>query len=309
MKELVDKHQDRLFGIAYRMLGSVTDAEDAVQEAFARYAASEDIDDPAGWLTTVVTNVSIDALRSARRRRETYVGPWLPEPLLTHERDPSELAEVADSLTLAFLTVLERLSPSERAVFLLHDVFGYPHAQIAAMLHRSDAAVRKLASRARARLAEGPTRYEQDAGRRHQVANAFLDAASGADLDRLMGLLAPDVVFTSDGGGVVSAARRPVHGADRVARLLLALVDQARDEGWTLTAVEINGQPGLVAEQSGDIDTAVVLHVHDARVTAIYAIRNPDKLDALRRQMATSQTMEGRPMGALPRHRHGPQSR
>ena len=296
MKQLVEKHRDRLFGIAYRMLGSASDAEDAVQEAFARLAAADDVEDPAGWLTTVVTNLSIDRLRSAQRRRETYVGPWLPEPLLTDNRDPSDVAETADSLTLAFLTVLERLSPSERAVFLLHDVFGYPHKQIAEMLDRSHAAVRKLASRARTRLAEDRPRYEHDADRRREVADAFMAAAAGADLDRLMQLLAPDVVFTSDGGGVVSAARRPVHGPDRVARLLLGLVRQAREGGWTLAQVEINGQPGFVAEHHGEIDTALALQVHEGRIEAIYTIRNPDKLDPLRRQLATSHDVNMRPL-------------
>lgn len=288
MRELVDEHGDRLFGIAYRMLGSATDAEDAVQEAFTRFAAADAVDDPAAWLTTVVTNISIDRLRSAQRRRETYVGPWLPEPLLTDDRDPSSLAETADSLTLAFLTVLERLSPSERAVFLLHDVFGYPHQQIAEMLDRSHAAIRKLASRARTRLAEDRPRYEHDADRRREVADAFMAAAAGADLDRLMELLAPDVVFTADGGGFVPAARRPVHGADRVARFLQGLVRQVRNGGWALVSVEINGQPGFVVEHHGEVDTALALHVHDGRIEAIYTIRNPAKLRGVRRGIATS---------------------
>ena len=287
MKELVQEHGGRLFGIAYRMLGSVTEAEDAVQEGFARLAAADGVDDPAGWLTTVVTRLCIDRLRSAQRRRETYVGPWLPEPLLTDDRDPSELAETADSLTLAFLTVLERLSPSERVVFLLHDVFGYPHDQIARMLDRSPAAVRKLASRARTRLGDDLPRYEHDATRRREVTEAFIDAATGADLGRLMGLLAPDVVFTSDGGGVVSTARRPLHGADPVARFLLGIARQAEDAGWALTVVEINGDPGLVVTYHGKVDTVMTLHLRGGHIEAIHAVRNPDKLRAVARQITS----------------------
>lgn len=284
MKSLVEEHEGRLFGIAYRMLGSVTEAEDAVQEAFTRLAATPDVEDPGAWLTTVVTNLCIDRLRSAQLRRETYVGPWLPEPLLTDDPDPADVAETADSLTLAFLTVLERLSPAERAVFLLHDVFGYPHEQIAGMLDRSHAAIRKLASRARARLAEDRPRYERDTARRQAVADAFLDACAGADLDRLLTLLAPEVTFTSDGGGVVSAARRPVQGADRVARFVLGLFRQA-GEGWTLRRMEVNGQPGLVAIHAGEVDTVVVLHVADGRIERVHAVRNPEKLRAVRRRV------------------------
>lgn len=287
MRQLVEEHRGRLFGIAYRMLGSAADAEDAVQEAFTRLAATGDVDDPAAWLTTVVTNIAIDHLRSARRRRETYVGPWLPEPLLTDSDDPSDTAETADSLTLAFLTVLERLSPTERAVFLLHDVFGYPHQQIAGMLDRSHAAVRKLASRARSRLEEDRPRYEHDADRRQEVADAFMAATAGDDLDRLMELLAPDVVFTSDGGGIASAARRPVHGPDRVARFLLGTVRQARDGDWSLVPVEINGQPGFVAKHHDEVDTAMALHISHGHIEAIHTIRNPNKLNTIRQQIAS----------------------
>lgn len=286
MRRLVEEHEGRLFGVAYRMLGSVTEAEDAVQEAFTRLAAADDVADPPAWLTTVVTRLCIDRLRSAQHRRETYVGPWLPEPLLTDDRDPSTVAETADSLTLAFLTVLERLSPAERAVFLLHDVFGYGHEEIAAMLDRSHAAVRQLASRARRRLAEDRPRYEADAARRRAVADAFLEAAAGADLDRLMELLAPDVVFTGDGGGVAAAARHPVEGADRVARFVLGLFRLAGKGPWELHRVEVNGEPGIVGVHAGELDTVVALHVADGRVVGLHGVRNPEKLAAARRQLA-----------------------
>ena len=281
--ELVETHRGRLFGIAYRMLGSVTEAEDAVQEAFVRFAATDGIEDPPAWLTRVVTNVAIDRLRSAQRRRETYVGPWLPEPLVTEDRDPSDVAEAAETLTLAFLTVLERLSPAERAVFLLHDVFGHPHDEIAGMLERSPAAVRKLASRARRRLEDGRPRHERDLGRQRAVAEAFVAACAGEELDRLMQLLAPDVVFTADGGGVVSAARRPVHGADRVARLFLGLVRQSHDGDWSFELTEVNGQPAVRVDHARQVDTVFALQVRDGRVAAVDAIRNPAKLAAVRR--------------------------
>lgn len=290
MNESIEAERPRLFGLAYRMLGTVAEAEDAVQEGFARLAATDDVDEPAAWLTTVVTNICIDRLRSARHQRETYVGPWLPEPLLTEDRDPSDVVDMAESLTLAFLVVLERLSPVERAVFLLHDVFGHPHEDVARMLGRSHAAVRKLASRARSHLDDNEVRYEQDAERRMQVTGAFLAACDGADLDGLLQVLAPDVVFTSDGGGVVSASRRPVHGADRVARFVLGLARQGRAGGWTVVPTEVNGQPGIVGVRDGQVDTVLALHVRDGRVTEIHGIRNPAKLAAVRRQLSLPDT-------------------
>lgn len=280
----VDRH--RLFGLAYRMLGSVADAEDAVQEAFARLAAADDVADPPAWLTTVTTNICIDRLRSARHQRETYVGPWLPEPLLTDDHDPADVVDMAESLTLAFLVVLERLSPVERAVFLLHDVFGHPHDDIATMLDRSPAAVRKLASRARAHLDEDRVRFEPDAARRAGVTEAFLAACDGGDLEGLLEVLAPDVVFTSDGGGVVSAARQPVHGAARVARLALGLARQGRAGGWSVSVVEVNGQPGIVGMRDGQVDTVLALRIRDGHVAEVHGIRNPAKLAAVRRRLS-----------------------
>lgn len=289
MNDDIDAERPRLFGLAYRMLGTVAEAEDAVQEGFARLAAASDVDEPAAWLTTVVTNICIDRLRSARHQRETYVGPWLPEPLLTDDRDPGDVVDMAESLTLAFLVVLERLSPVERAVFLLHDVFGHPHEEVARMLGRSHGAVRKLASRARAHLADREVRYEQDADRRAEVTGAFLAACDGADLDGLLDLLAPDVVFTSDGGGVVSASRRPVQGADRVARFVLGIARMSRTEGWGVVPVEVNGQPGIVGVRDGQVDTVLALHVSKGRVVEIHGIRNPAKLAAVRRQLSASE--------------------
>ncbi len=275
----LEAERRRLFGLAYRMIGEVAEAEDAVQDALARWAAADRaaIDNPAAWLTTVTTRICLDRLTAARRRRETYVGPWLPEPLLTDDTDPADAAEAADTMTLAFLVVLESLSPAERAVFLLHDVFGHPHDEIARMLDRSPAAVRQLASRARAHLQDRRPRYEADADRRQAVAEAFLAACQTGELDRVMAVLAPDVVLTSDGGGRASAARRPLHGADRVARFLLGIWRQA-GEAATVDLVEVNGEPGLVGRVDGEVAVLFVLHVDDGGVAEIQAIRNPEKL-------------------------------
>jgi RNA polymerase sigma-70 factor (ECF subfamily) len=278
--DVVAATQGRLFGIAYRMLGEVGEAEDAVQEAFLRWTQADqaEIDNPAGWLTTVTSRICLDRLKSAQRRRETYVGPWLPEPLATDDVDPADVAGTADSLNLAFLVVLEQLSPVERAVFLLHDVFGYRHDEIAAMLDRSPAAVRQAASRARAHLAERRPRYERDVQRRNDVALAFMNAVAGADLDALIALLAPDVTFVADGGGVVAAARHPQHGAERVAQIITALA-RLRPPDWTFSVRQLNGETGICVHRAdGAIDSAWILHAVDGRITGIDVLRNPRKL-------------------------------
>jgi len=280
---LIAGERPRLFGIAYRMLGEAGEAEDAVQEAFLRWAQVDqaEIDNPAGWLTTVLSRICLDRLKSAQHRRETYVGPWLPEPVATDMLDPADDAALADSLNLAFLVVLERLSPLERAAFLLHDVFGYTHGEVAAMLERTPAAVRQVATRARGHLAAERPRYERDAARREAVTGAFMDAVTGADLDALMAVLAPDVVFVSDGGGVVTAVRHPQHGADRVAQVLLSLA-RLHPAGWGFRARELNGEPGLtIHREDGTIDSAWILHAVDRRIVRIDVLRNPAKLAGL----------------------------
>lgn len=281
MTEALEQDHGRLFGIAYRMLGSVAEAEDAVQEAHARLAATSDVDEPAAWLTRVVTNVCIDRLRSAQRRRETYVGPWLPEPLLLDDVDPADVVGTAESLTLAFLVVLDRLSPVQRAVVLLHDVFGYPHEEVARMLDRTPAAVRKQASRARAALAEARPPVPDDPDRGNAVTEAFLAACAGGDLRPVLDLLAPDVVMTSDGGGRVSSARHPVEGAERVARFMLGLARQGQRDGWEVTVATVNGGPGFLAGRDGAVEAVFAVHVVAGRVAALHVVRNPDKLAAL----------------------------
>jgi RNA polymerase sigma-70 factor (ECF subfamily) len=280
IERLVAEHRGRLFAIAYRMLGEVGEAEDAVQETFLRssQARQDTIDDAGAWLTTVATRICLDRLKSAQHRRETYVGPWLPEPLATDAVDPADSAELADSLSLAFLVVLERLSPLERAAFLLHDVFGYHHDEIGAMIERSPAAVRQVAARARRHLADGRPRYERDADRRGEVVRAFAAAVEGADLDDLIAVLAPDVTFVSDGGGIVSAVRHPLHGAARVAQVIIALA-RRRPPDWTYQLREVNGESAIVAlHPDGAADSVWVLHTADGRIAGIDVVRNPHKL-------------------------------
>ena len=278
MPDLDPGERDRLFRLAYRMLGRAGDAEDAVQETFLRWAAADQdaVENPAAWLTTVCTRVCLDTLRSARWQREQYVGPWLPEPVLTAD-EPDDSALLAESVSMAFLVVLESLSPLERVAFVLHDIFGHPYEEVASTLQRSPATVRKLASRARRHLADRPPRFEPDARRRAAVGDAFLDACLGADLDRLLELLAPDVTFVADSGGVVAAPRRPVEGADRVAHLLLSLAARV-PAGTELRRVEVNGMPGIVAVVDDRVDTVISLDVVAGRITAVRVVRSPEKL-------------------------------
>lgn len=275
----------RLFGIAYRMLGTATEAEDAVSEAFVRWSAAEQgaIAEPAAWLTTVLSRICLDRLRSAQRTRETYVGPWLPEPVATSAFDPADVASAGDTLSLAFLVVLEALSPLERATFLLHDVFGYRHDEVAAMLDRTPAAVRQAASRARRHLEDRRPRFADDADRHREVTEAFVAAAAGGDMQALMALLAPDVEFASDGGGVVTAVRHPQRGRERVAMVITQLATSA-SEGITVTPLDVNGRVGLAVGRNDvdGIDSVWLLHAVDGRITRVHAIRNPAKLTALR---------------------------
>ena len=278
MPDIEQAERDRLFGLAYRLFGRAGEAEDAVQEPFLRWAAADRaaIENAAAWLTTVCTRVCLDVLRSARWQRERYAGPWLPEPVLTGG-EPDDPAVLAESVSMAFLVVLESLSPLERVAFVLHDIFGDSYDEVAATLQRSPAAVRQLASRARRHLAERPTRFEPDRGRREAVRDAFLDACMGADVDRLLELLAPDVTFVADSGGVVSAPRQPVQGAQRVAHLLLGLAARV-PPGTDLRRVEVNAMPGIVAVVDGRIDTVISLDVVAGRIATVNVVRNPEKL-------------------------------
>jgi RNA polymerase sigma-70 factor (ECF subfamily) len=275
--EAFQEHQQRLFSLAYRMLSSVSDAQDVLQEAYLRLERQgpDSLDSPGAWLTTVVSRLCLDRLRSARARRETYVGPWLPEPLVA-EPDPADRVTLAESVSMAFLIMLESLSPAERVAFLLHDVFGYSHGEVAAMLGRNEAACRQLVSRARRHVRERRPRFEADPDKRDRVAEAFLAACAGADLDTLLQVLDPDVVLRADGGGGVKAARRPISGADRVSRFLLGVFRSERDA--TVQRAYVNGTRGFIVQRDGHRIAIVALDVAAGRVTGVNLIVNPAKL-------------------------------
>ncbi|GAA2294726.1 RNA polymerase sigma-70 factor [Streptomyces violaceusniger] len=272
-----EEHRRMLFGIAYRMLGSVADAEDVVQDAWLRCSqVSTPVDNPAGYLARTVTNLALNRLTSAAATRESYFGPWLPEPLVTRP-DVGEEVELAESVSLAMLVVLESLSPLERAVFVLKEVFGFSFREIAGMLERGEAAVRQVGSRARAHVQARRPRYDAPAEVRRQVTEEFLAACLGGDLNRMMELLAPDVTAWSDGGGKVKAALRPQRGAEKVARFLAAVIAQPMDDP-RVHVVDVNGRPGLLLTVAGRPDTVACAEIEDGRITEIRIIRNPEKL-------------------------------
>jgi RNA polymerase sigma-70 factor (ECF subfamily) len=278
-----------LFAIAYRMVGSVSEAEDLVQEAFLRYhravAGGTEVESARAYLSAATTRLAIDHLRSARVRRERYVGAWLPEPLMTgQEPDPADHAETADSLSLAFLVLLERLSPVQRAVFLLHEVFGYGYAEIAPLVGRSEEACRQIAVRARRHVEAGRPRFETSRHQREELAARFFAALDGGDTDGLVGLLAEDAVLHGDGGGKAPAIARAIHGRVRAARTLIAGLRAARNRiaGLTMRREEVNGQPGAVfLDPEGKLMAVMTLDVADGQIQAVHSIANPDKLQHL----------------------------
>ncbi|MFC0682114.1 RNA polymerase sigma-70 factor [Lysobacter korlensis] len=270
-----------LFAIAYRILGSVAEAEDAVQETWLRYDASPTV--PAStkaFLSAVVTRISIDVLRSARSRREQYVGEWFPEPLLDDPyEDPARAAELADSVSMAALLLLERLSPLERAVFVLREVFGFGFGEIASAVGRSEAACRQLATRARRHMDAGRPRFEADRKERDELAARFFDALRKGDLDGLQSLLAADVQMVGDGGGKAPQFARAIRGADKVARLLASSLPWFFRIGGRIELHEVNGQPGAIFRDRHDnVVNTWALDVLDGRIQGIRAVLNPDKL-------------------------------
>jgi RNA polymerase sigma-70 factor (ECF subfamily) len=283
-EEAFEANRELLFAVAYRMLGTVADAEDAVQDAWLRWSAAPrpDVTQPRAYLVKTVTHLALNRLRSARARREAYVGPWLPEPLLTATPDAAGRAELAESVSLAMLVVLESLTPEERAVFVLHEVFGFPHAEIAAAIGRSDASVRQLMHRAREHVQARRPRFDVDASQQRAVTERFLAAAAGGDIDQLMMVLAPDVTLISDGGGKAKAPLRPMVGAAKVARFLAAVSAQPymgiEKSDMTVELAEINGGLGTLITVAGKPITAVTTVVAGGRITEIELVANPDKL-------------------------------
>jgi RNA polymerase sigma-70 factor (ECF subfamily) len=287
----LEELRPRAFAVAYRMLGSVSEAEDIVQEALLRLHLTlergERIESPRAYLSTVVTRLCIDHLRSARVRRENYVGQWLPEPIVSDVRsDPADRAEVADSLSFAFLVLLESLTPEQRAAFLLRDVFDYQYSDIAAIIGTGEDNARQLVARARKRVEERKPRFEASPQRSEHLARSFLAAVNDGDLQALEDLLADDVVLQGDGGGRVRTAAAPVRGRSRVARVLLSGMRSAqRFGGLALREAHINGQPGAMAfDAEGKLFGVLVLDIAPGgHISAVRAIANPDKLRHLQR--------------------------
>nr|WP_269084805.1 RNA polymerase sigma-70 factor [Streptacidiphilus anmyonensis] len=274
-----EEHRPTLFGIAYRMLSSVADAEDIVQDAWLKWSAVDvgQIAQPRAYLARTVTNLSLNRLQSAAVQRESYVGPWLPEPLVTAP-DASGGVEQEETVSLAMLVVLETLSPLERAVFLLKEVFGFSYAEIGGMLDRSETAVRQVGSRARSHVQARRPRYDAPVEQRRAVTEEFLAACVGGDLNRMMELLAPEVTAWSDGGGKIRAALRPLHGADKVARWILGVLRQPIPD-LAVHQVDVNGRFGLLFTSAGVADDVVTVELDETGAIAeIRLVRNPDKL-------------------------------
>jgi RNA polymerase sigma-70 factor (ECF subfamily) len=272
--------RELLFSIAYRMLGSVAEAEDVVQEAYLRRQSADDVENERAWMTTVTTRLAIDVLRSARVRREAYEGSWLPEPLVEDEA-PSAV-ESEETVSLAMLVLLERLSPVERAVFVLRESFDFDFDQIAAIVDKSEANVRQILVRARRRVEDDRPRFDADPRERRALAARFLAAAREGDLDGLVAILAPDAVLIGDGGGIARAIPRPMVGAPAVARAIVAFYGQIDEWGVTLEPAWINGHPGFrTIGPDGRLVNVVALDVRDGHVVAIRSVLNPHKLSHL----------------------------
>ena len=303
--ELYEELRPRAFAIAYRMLGTVSEAEDLVQEALLRLhgvlESGEEVASPPAYVATVVTRLAINELRSARVRRETYVGEWLPEPVLTEERDtlggvdPARAAELSDSLSFAFLVLLEKLTPEQRAVFLLHDVFDYPYADVAEIVGRSEAATRQLGVRARTRVEQDRPAYDVSREQEEALAEKFFGAVQKGDVEALEELLAADVELHGDGGGKAPALARPVHGRERAARTLSAWARRAeRIGGLVFHPRRMNGAPGAVTmTPDGRVISVLVLEIAAGRIQAVRGVVNPDKLAHLGRVADVNALLRG----------------
>ena len=293
-RDIFNADRPRLFSIAYRMLGSASDAEDVLQDAWVRYAAADGstIRSPQAFATTIVTRLCLDRLKSARATREQYVGPWLPEPVLTREMDsPEATLERAESVTLAFLVLLEKLSPEERAVFLLKDVFDYDHAEIGEILGISSANSRQLLHRARTALAQGRPRRAGTPGSRRAMAERFAQAFATGDAAALASMLASDAGMWADGGGKATAARRPLLGREAIVTFLVGIHRIGEASGLirdaSLVIEDVNSEPALILRVGARLESIFVLSVEDDAITGIRVVRNPDKLVRIDRSLTT----------------------
>ncbi|MEU6225047.1 RNA polymerase sigma-70 factor [Streptomyces sp. NPDC047042] len=287
--DVFEEHRPVLMGVAYRMLGRVADAEDVVQDAWLRWSGADrtDVREPRGYLVRVTTRLAIDRLRQVKARGETYVGPWLPEPYVTDladgtgtVADAAERAVLADTVSLAVMVVMESLSPLERAVFVLREAFGYPFAEIAGMLDRSEPAVRQLAGRARRHVDERRPRYEVDPSQRRDLTQRFLVAAEQGDLAGLMELLAPDVCLVADSGGLAKSPRRILESADHVGRFVIGVGGKGLTDA-SFRFLEVNGGLAVLVLDGGKPDAVFQIDVADGRIQYVYIIRNPDKVRSL----------------------------
>ena len=282
--DVFERHRGLLFSIAYRMIGSVADAEDVVQEAFLRWkrATPGEIRSPRAFLVTVVSRLCINQLQSARVRRETYLGEWLPEPVVTGPgSDPSRTLQVDESVSMAMLLLLERLTPAERAVFLLHEVFDYKHAEIAAALEVTEENSRQLLRRAQQDVRRSRPRFRPPAGEHRDLLEGFREAAGHGDMNRLISMLSNDVVMHTDGGGNAQALRLPIHGPENVARASIYGFERLRSLDVRQWFAEVNGQPGIVSYERGRPQSVFTIEVEDGRIRAIYIVTNPEKLSRL----------------------------
>ncbi len=276
--ETFETHRGLLFGLSYRLLGSVAEAEDIVQEAYLRWRRQEaEVQSPKAYLSSIATRLCLDRLRQLSRQREDYVGVWLPEPLLESPATPDASAAIADSLSTAFIVLLETLPPVERAAFLLHEVFGYDYAEIATMVDKTEANCRQLVSRARAKLAQRRKRAETSPARSEALVQSFLQACQRGDVAALLDLLTDDAVLHSDGGGRVRAALRPILGADRISRFFVGIC-RRMPEPWTVRFTRINHAPSLLVFENGRLIQTMAFEFVGDRIADLYVVRNPGKL-------------------------------
>ena len=283
LAQTFEQHRAKLRGVAYRMLGSRSDAEDIVQDAYLRWHRADkgDIRSAEAWLVTVVTRLSIDRLRQAKQERESYVGPWLPEPLVETEAPAADAAtELASSLSMAFLVVLERLAPEERAAFLLREIFDIDYAEIARILDKNEAACRQLVHRAKTRVRDERPRFEVTPAAHARLIEKFVAASRIGNTEQLLGLLAPEAIMVSDGGGKVIAALRILHGAARLVRLFEKIAQNFSGR-VTFKSALINGEPGTLRFVDGHLDTVYAFVTDGEQIHEIYAVRNPDKLQRI----------------------------
>lgn len=279
--EIFNQYRSLLFSIAYRMLGTVADAEDMVQETFIRWqgVSLPEVESPRSLLVTIVSRLCINHLQSARVQREEYFGEWLPEPLLTATvADPSEAVAVDESLSIGFLFLLERLTPTERAVFLLREVFEYDYDETARITHLTESNCRQVLRRARQRITQERPRFDPSPEKRDELLEKFLGAATGGDMDGLIGLLADDIVLYTDGGGKATALPQPIHGVENVARLLTTIFTKFAPKDAVIRRTLINGQAGILGYEAGIAQTALILNIAEGSIQNVYIVRNPEKL-------------------------------